>query len=286
MSFSYWLKEIPNLETLILWHCESLALQSLPPTLWILDASDCGSLKSASFSFYEPGGYITVNDHNCLKLEKEAMRVSSSLYDPDIPVMFPNCFSLDEEARRVIIQRWAYKCVWLPGKEVPVEFTHKATGNSITISSGTFSTSSRFKACLLISPIPNMQSGEFIVCCLRSKGVVINELKFRGFFLRSNPLVMERHLFVFSGELFKEHICLEVDATTSEIQFEFSCQGNDGMITECGVLQILEEEDETSIQVGGIVHSDGAVQVSKDESVFKSSKHRGWWNWLSLRIFI
>ncbi|CAN6831527.1 unnamed protein product [Brassica oleracea] len=196
--------------------------------------------KSVCLSFYKPkSAYITLDDCKCVKSEKDAIRVTSLFYNPMIGIRLFNCFSLDEKTRRVIIQQWDYKFVCLPGKEITPEFTHRAKGNSITISSGTFSASSRFKACLLLSPPGEVSDPlRIIVCRLISKGVVINELKCYPI----NPALLSEHLLVFSGALFKEHICCELDATTSEIRFEFNCD----YFIECGV-QMLAEEGEIKL---------------------------------------
>ncbi|CAN7136437.1 unnamed protein product [Brassica rapa subsp. narinosa] len=231
---------LPHLLDLAIKNCRKLvSLQGLPPSLLSLDATDCVSLKSVCFSFYKPkSDYITLDDCKCVKSEKDAIRVSSLFYNPVRGINLVNCLSLEEEARRVIIQQCDYKSVCLPGKEIPPEFTHRAKGNSITISSGTFSASSRFKACLLISPdAAKFRRG--IVCRLISKGVVINELECNP--IHHHPLLSE-HLLVFSGALFKEHICCELEATTSEIRFEFDRK----YVIECGV-QMLADEGEIKL---------------------------------------
>ncbi|CAN7011447.1 unnamed protein product [Brassica oleracea var. botrytis] len=223
---------IPCLKSLNISNCRKLvSLQSLPPSLRKLYASFCESLKSVCFSFYETKNI-------------------SSFYDPTREVRFVNCLSLDEEARRAIIQRWDYKSLLLPSKKVPAEFTLKGNKNFITISSMTFSASSRFKACLLLSPTQPFFSHNF-VCRLSSKGVIIDELKFSLW----NLQLLTEHFVVFSGDLFEEHISLEADTTSSDIMFEFSgrrdtcCRGNydkntDYIIIGCGV-QILAEEGES-----------------------------------------
>uniref|UniRef100_M4E9N7 ADP-ribosyl cyclase/cyclic ADP-ribose hydrolase n=1 Tax=Brassica campestris TaxID=3711 RepID=M4E9N7_BRACM len=245
------IKKIPDcvirlrrLHSLVIKKCRKLvSLQGLPPSLFNVDVDDCVSLKSVCFSFYKPkSAYITLDDCKCVKSEKDAIRVSSLFHNPVRGIRLFNCFSLEEEARRVIIQQCDYQNVCLPSKEIPEEFTHRAKGNSITIiSSGTFSASSRFKACLLVStdPVEEVSFQSEIVCRLISKGVVINELL-------CNPihhhLLLSEHLLVFSGPLFKEHICCELDATTSEIRFEF----NRKYVIECGV-QMLAEEGEIKL---------------------------------------
>lgn len=228
---------LPCLESLTIGNCRKLvSLQSLPPSLRKLDVFDCESLKSVCFSFDEPRAHVTLN--RC-KSEKDA-RVSSSIYHPTREVMFVNCLSLDEEERRAIIQRWDYKCLVLPSKQVPAEFTHKGKNNSITISSTTFSASSRFKACLLLSLTDQALVDTSGFCRLKSKGVLIKEFRYAvGYFQ-----LLTEHLIVFSGDLFEEHRCLESDATTSDIIFEFSGsrenfdKNTDYMILGCGV-QIL-----------------------------------------------
>ncbi|KAJ0230878.1 hypothetical protein HA466_0304200 [Hirschfeldia incana] len=247
---------LPGLRFLIITNCRKLvSLQGLQSSLRYLHADDCVLLKSVCLSFCKQNSsYINLDGCKCVKSEKNAIRVSSTFYYPRRNISLFNCFSLDEEARRVIIQQWDYQSVVLPGKEVPPEFTHRAKGNSITIiSSGTFSASSRFKACLLPStsvevPVPSNR----IVCRVRSKGVIINELDFYStIFGRWSKGLPSGHMFVFSGALFKEHTCLALEATTSEIQFEFSCISDiNGIIgekiIECGV-QMLEEECEMNI---------------------------------------
>ena len=241
------IKKIPDciiglrgLEKLKIKNCRKLvSLQGLPPSLWMLDADDCVSLKSVCLSFYKPkSAYITLDDCKCVKSEKDAIRVTSLFYNPMIGIRLFNCFSLDEKTRRVIIQQCDYKSVCLPGKEIPPEFTHRAKGNSITISSGTFSASSRFKACLLLPPVEEFSFLKEIVCRVRSKGILINELECYPI----NPALLSEHLLVFSGALFREHICCELDATTSEIRFEFNCD----YFIECGV-QMLAEEGEIKL---------------------------------------
>ncbi|XP_024014729.1 uncharacterized protein LOC18022931 [Eutrema salsugineum] len=146
------------------------------------------------------------------------------------------CGLTDEEARRGIIQQSVREYICLPGKEVPAEFTHKATGKSINIplapgGEGTFSASSRFKACLLLLPIKRRRFFE-IDCRLRSKGDVTTEFR-RSVRISYDLPPLSEHLFIFRGG--------EVGVGTSEITFEFSCANNDDKIIGCGV-QILTEE--------------------------------------------
>ncbi|KAG7604533.1 putative TIR domain, AAA+ ATPase domain, P-loop containing nucleoside triphosphate hydrolase [Arabidopsis thaliana] len=209
--------DLTRLRTLTIKCCRKLvSLPGLPPSLEFLCANHCRSLERVH-SF-----------HNPVKL-----------------LIFHNCLKLDEEARRAIKQQRVEGYIWLPGKKVPAEFTHKATGNSITIPlapvAGTFSVSSRFKACLLFSPIEDFPTND-ITCRLRIKGgVQINKFYHRVVILESSKIRTE-HLFIFYGDLFSEKI--GVDVSTSEILFKFSCRDKHKII-ECGV-QIFKEEAESS----------------------------------------
>lgn len=169
--------------------------------------------------------------------------------------------------------------VTLPGKEVPSEFTHKAKGNSITICDWTFSASSRFKACLLLSlPDKVFLTMIEIVCRLRNKGVLINETRFPNY----SPLaylsqLRTDHLIVIDKNLFEVGGCLEVG---SDIQFEFICSDLNYKIIECGVQILAEEGESSSSSSKWKEQSDGGVEVSKDENVVKTSKHTGRWRGL------
>ncbi|RID54179.1 hypothetical protein BRARA_G01519 [Brassica rapa] len=211
---------LPFVQSLIIQNCRKLvSLQGLPPSLWCLDATDCRSLTSVLHSFGDP----------CASFN------------------YRNCVMLEEEARRRIIQQyysltqWDYNYLCLPGKEVPINFTHKATGNSIAVPMS--SASSRFKACLLLSPVKGYPLFD-ITCRLRSKeGILLNEVEY--WISGLSPKFLTEHLLIFCGDLFQTDKCHELDITTSEILFEFSCRDNDDKIIECGV-QILREEGESS----------------------------------------
>lgn len=203
---------LPQLEYLIVENCTNLvSIPALPPSLKSLNANNCLSLKTVHCSFHSPRKELT----------------------------FYNCVKLDEEARRGIIQQPVYGYICLPDKEVPSEFTHRATGNSITISEASFAASSRFKVCFLVSPIEDCG---FITigCCLRSKeGVVINSFFSEARVYELSPL--SEHLFI----LHCERQNRRHDVATSEITFEFSCMYNNEKIIQCGV-HVLAEAAESS----------------------------------------
>ncbi|KAF8116110.1 hypothetical protein N665_0021s0001 [Sinapis alba] len=194
---------LPQLESLFLNKCRQLvSMQGLPPSLKYIDASNCRSLERVCFSFNH------VITH----------------------FMFQNCFNLDEESRRLIIQQRGYNNIWLPGKEVPAEFTHKAAGKSIIIPTvldgdGTFSAYSGFKACLVLPPTKNYELLD-INCRIRTKsGVIIMEIKWNTM---DYFHYQTKHLFL-CGDFF----------------FEFSCRDSHNIIV-CGVRIVNEEEKRTS----------------------------------------
>ncbi|XP_020872252.1 disease resistance protein RML1A isoform X4 [Arabidopsis lyrata subsp. lyrata] len=208
---------LTRLEWLSVKRCTKLeSIPGLPPSLKVLDANDCVSLKRVRFSFHTPTNVL----------------------------QFSNCLKLDKESRRGIIQKSIYDYVCLPGKKIPAEFTHKATGRSITIplAPGTLSASSRFKACLLISPVKDY-GYEGVSCTIRSKGgVTVHRCECPHLSLSFRS----EHLFIFHDDLFPQgNKCHEADVTMSEIIFEFSCDFGDDKIIECGV-QIMREEVEGS----------------------------------------
>ncbi|VVB09545.1 unnamed protein product [Arabis nemorensis] len=180
---------------------------------------------------------------NCVSLER--VQLTSAIKDPIRELMFSNCLRLDEKATKVIISHRFAKYVCLSGRQVPAEFTHKATLNSITIPLGNSSSaaSSRFKACLLLSPVKN-NALLHVICYLRSeKGVLINHMNYLSLTSDEPPQVGMEHLFILRGDLLHEQIRnLEVDLNARKILFEFTCSDNHKII-ECGV-RILKEEGE------------------------------------------
>ncbi|EFH46881.1 predicted protein [Arabidopsis lyrata subsp. lyrata] len=211
---------LTRLEWLSVKRCTKLeSIPGLPPSLKVLDANDCVSLKRVRFSFHTPTNVL----------------------------QFSNCLKLDKESRRGIIQKSIYDYVCLPGKNIPADFTHKATGRSITIplAPGTLSASSRFKASILILPV-EYAGLRTISCSIRSKGgVTVHSYEFEYLSLSFRS----KHLFIFHGDLFPQgNKCHEVDVTMSEIIFEFSFNVGNAKISECGVQIMTEEAEGSSIR--------------------------------------
>lgn len=105
--------------------------------LQTLIIENCRKLVSVA---YLPRSLKSLHADNCVSLE----RIDVVFKDSVRELMFRNCLRLGEYARRKIIDLAEAKYVCLPSKELPAVFTHKSTGNFITISRG--SGSSRFKA--------------------------------------------------------------------------------------------------------------------------------------------
>ncbi|KAG2325158.1 hypothetical protein Bca52824_007886 [Brassica carinata] len=215
------------------------------PCLQTLIVENCTKLESIpSFS----SSLMDLNANNCVSLK----RVCFALNNPFFNLLFGNCLKLDEEARRRILQQdvnW-YGC--LPGKEIPAEFPHRATGNSITIPYS-YSASSRYRACFLLSTIEDYY--EKSISHVRSEGRVQVNIGYHFVRLSSDlsPKTRSEHLFLFGGGLFDEdYISIDADETKGEIVFEFSCQllgalkdCKECQIMGCGV-QILNGEAESS----------------------------------------
>ena len=70
------------------------------------------------------------------------------------PFKFYNCFSLDRDAQKIIIQSNPIMAV-MPGGEVPMYFTHRASGSSLSILLSESSLSQEYiiiKACIVVGP--------------------------------------------------------------------------------------------------------------------------------------
>lgn len=215
-----------------------------------------------------PFSLKSLHADNCVSLEKVKLFSVREL-------MFRNCLRLNEEARRQIIHHLKAKYVCLPGKELPVEYTHKATENSITISPG--NASSRFKACLLLSPIKD-NALLHVTCYLRNKeGVAVNQINYLALTSEQPPQFQMQHLFILRGDFsHQQNGSPEVDVHTSEILFEFTCSDNQKII-ECGI-QILKDGyddylDSEPKAVGNICYQN--VEVSKHIDCWSCFKKLG-----------
>ncbi|AAG26935.1 disease resistance protein [Arabidopsis thaliana] len=222
------IKGLHNLHDLCLSGCKRLvSLPELPRSLKILQADDCDSLES-------------LNGH---------------LNTPNAELYFANCFKLDAEARRAIIQQ-SFVSGWalLPGLEVPPEFGHRARGNSLIIP---YSASNRFKVCVVMS-LNHHQPFELVPRNLLYRWTVIGDSVSsdeKTFHLSHmfnadsvNSKLQKPHLFIFHSCLpFIFHSCLPFIFDISNIMLEFSSEYKDFDILECGVQILTDETDERNI---------------------------------------
>ncbi|KFK26757.1 hypothetical protein AALP_AA8G289500 [Arabis alpina] len=110
-----WIENIAGLTSLEMSRCEKLKIISA--NLWSsrpiwADFTDCGAVTSVSDATPD-----------------ETMHSYSSYYDSEL--LFHNCFNLDQDAQKSILQS-DFSDAILPGKEVPTYFTHRARGSSLT----------------------------------------------------------------------------------------------------------------------------------------------------------
>ncbi|KAL1221932.1 Disease resistance protein RML1A [Cardamine amara subsp. amara] len=183
--------------------------------------------------------------NDCASLKK----VCCSFHKPIKILSFNNSEKLDTESRRRIIQQSVDDYISLPG---------------------TFSASSRFKACILLSP--NCYGNFEISCRQRSKGDLNTVDCSRPAWIHEKWL--SEHLFIFSGDLFpQQNRCHEVDVTISEITFEFSGREHDDKIIECGVEIMTEEaEGSSSSQVDNLETESNRSQVDTLETEISRSQ--------------
>ncbi|CAL9224417.1 unnamed protein product [Arabidopsis halleri] len=119
-----WVKKISRLQTLVLEGCKRLVtLPQLSDSLSRIHVENCESLERLDFSF-----------HN----------------HPVIRLWFINCFKLNNEAREFI--QTSSTLAFLPGREVPANFTYRANGSSIMVNLNqrALPTTLRFRACVML----------------------------------------------------------------------------------------------------------------------------------------
>ncbi|BAB10522.1 disease resistance protein-like [Arabidopsis thaliana] len=252
---------LPHLQHLTIGNCRKLvSIEGHSPSLESIVAYRCISLESMCCSFHRP----------ILKLE------------------FYNCLKLDNESKRRIILHSGHRIIFLTGNEVPAQFTHQTRGNSITISLSpggeeSFSVSSRFRACLVLSPSKNSPYSD-INCFLRTKqGVEINSTA-KSIYSSPPNRSLSEYLLIFFGDIFPEANRCLMDVTPNEIVFEFSSSSAKTM--ECGV-QILAEGGQNCSVVemghsetgGNRNHLTDVLKVSQVETI-KNSNNTGHWSWL------
>lgn len=276
----YDIKDVHGLEALYLKGCRKLtSLPELPGSLTYLSAKQCESLESVSCPLSTP--YAALN--------------------------FINCFKLNQEAQRNIIQRWScHGWACLPGRDLPTVLDHRSTGNSINIHLKGNSLSSAFfgfKVFLVISPNQDAEKwSDPALFCRRigKSGCHIDETPV--FICCLVHQVQAEHLVVFHSDLLNKDKCLEVG---NEIQFEFSSISHAYEIIECGVRiytdeagrssgsgneyeigQVSEDDNEWSYEfepgeASECSENNGLFCYSKEDNI-EGNKHTDCWSWLIL----
>ena len=133
---------------------------------------------------------------------------------------FKNCFKLDRDARELIIRSYMKPTV-LPGGEVPTYFTHRASGNSLTVTLPQSSLSQvflGFKACIAVEPPNNAENVQMgLRWYFRGRSSVHHFMVYHHSFKMD-----EDHLLMFHFGFPLE----EINYTSSELDYihaEFEC---------------------------------------------------------------
>ena len=203
------LKYLQGLQQLYIGGCPKIAsLPELPGSLRLLIVETCASLETVSFP------------------------LATSLY-----LFFQNCFKLGQEERRIITTQSLQAC--LPGRQIPVEFTHRAIGNSLTILSNCYG----FRFCVGLSPKKHIEGTVNLLCRICISGCPIDE----NIVLRL-PIIQGEHLFISHSDLLGKGI-IQLDME-KEILFEFSTTSHDIDIIKCGVHLLMDKTYLRRIQLG------------------------------------
>ncbi|CAA0384437.1 unnamed protein product [Arabidopsis thaliana] len=241
ISYFESLKEFPHALDIItgLWLSKS-DIQEVPP--WVkrmsrlrdLRLNNCNNLVSLP---QLSDSLDNIHADNCKSLE----RLDCCFNNPEISLIFPNCFKLNQEARDLIMHTSTDGYAMLPGTQVPPCFNHRATsGDSLKIKlkESSLRTTLRFKACIMLVKVNEEMSSDLkwmsVEIVIRDEH---NDLKVQctPSYHFINPVLTE-HIYTFE---------LEVEEVTStELVFEFTpfnkrytYNESNWKIGECGILQ-------------------------------------------------
>nr|AXU93662.1 RPP4/RPP5-like protein [Arabidopsis thaliana] len=159
---------------------------------------------------------------------------------------FRNCFKLERDARELIL-RSCFKPVALPGGEIPKYFTHRAYGDSLTVTLPQSSFSQeflRFKACVVVEPL---SKGSLTVNVgfngeQYKKSFFEDADKYEESFFEDAELQFCKtdHLFFCSFKCWSGDIPSKLNF--NDVEFKFCCSNK---IKECGVrlLYVYQETE-------------------------------------------
>lgn len=206
-----------------------------------IDFSDCEGVRTFSddasvvTSMTEEATFHLGHSTISAKYRASLQSVSQSFFNPMSSLKFQNCFNLDQDARKLILQS-GFKHAVLPGREVHPYFSHQACGTSLTIPLHESSLSLQvlqFKACILLEPPTGYPRNRY--ACI---GVW---WYFRGK-IYSNDVCIDvdscnvAHLVVFHLELClpKEGSCHPSEPDYNDMLFDFESKSQH-RIKGCGV---------------------------------------------------
>lgn len=169
-------------------------------------------------------------------------------------------------SRKAIIRQTAtHGKACLPGREVPAEFDHRDSGNSLTINR-LLSSDTSFQVCLVVSP--KRQIKEYrgsILCSLVIDGLDPIDQVVSIFTI---SICRKEHLFIFGNKIedFRAAIITNV---SREMMFEFSSQYHEFYVTECGVQEIYDSELDQIFEDGYYSDTSGGSNESEPKEVFE-----------------
>nr|AXU93534.1 RPP4/RPP5-like protein [Arabidopsis thaliana] len=250
------IENFTRLTELLMYCCQRL--KNISPNIFrltylmVADFTDCrGVIKALS----DATVVATMEDHvSCVPLseniEYTCERFWDECYDEDDfdtdwgiereYFSFRNCFKLDSDARELILQS-CFKPVALPGGEIPKYFTHRAYGDSLTVTLPQSSFSQeylRFKACVVVEPL---SKGKGFYPSL-TVNVGFNGEQYEKSFSKDADLQFCKtdHLFFCSFKCWSGDIPSKLNF--NDVEFKFCCSNR---IKECGVrlLYVYQETE-------------------------------------------
>uniref|UniRef100_A0A1J3JZW2 ADP-ribosyl cyclase/cyclic ADP-ribose hydrolase n=1 Tax=Noccaea caerulescens TaxID=107243 RepID=A0A1J3JZW2_NOCCA len=268
---------VRQVRCLYLWNCMSLRwLPELPVSLSELHANNCVALESLS----------------------PPLRSSHA---SKLIVKLANCWKLDQQARKLVVEEWSCGYAVLTGSKVPDYFTHRAIGSSLTIDLDPMEVyeSLRFKACVVVLLSHELDLVSYrnfeISCYVRGRH---STTVYKWPMIDAGYWLMENHLFILNS-----YFTLEEDnIPESEMLFDFKClemeeypETVSSIILGCGVkflepcsceydskahpeLSTIALEDNESNNIGETSRSKKLKRRSKKSSVAegpeRTSKNR------------
>nr|AXU93571.1 RPP4/RPP5-like protein [Arabidopsis thaliana] len=238
------IEDFTRLRVLLMYCCQRL--KNISPNIFRLRSlmfanfTDCrGVIKALS----DATVVATMEDHvSCVPLSENIEYTCERFWDKLYRVAylqehfsFRNCFKLDRDARELILQS-CFKPVALPGGEIPKYFTHRAYGDSLTVTLPQSSLSQYFfpfKACVVVEP-PSEGKGFYPSLKVN---VGFNGKQCQKSFFEDAELQICKtdHLFFCSFKIWSEW-------TFNDVEFKFCCSNR---IKECGVrlLYVYQETE-------------------------------------------